>query len=72
MAKIIPFNGITKLDLEPAAVLKQLLKRDDLEGLVIMGYTKEGDQFFSSTYADGGTCLWLIEQCKRKLLEVQP
>jgi hypothetical protein len=65
-AKVIPFTGITKLDLTPDIVLENL--KGKMEGFVIMGYTAEGEEYFSSTYADGGTALWLMERCKRALL----
>lgn len=65
-AKVIPFTGITKLDLTPDIILENL--KGKLEGFVIVGYTPEGEEYFSSTYADGGTALWLIERCKRALL----
>lgn len=65
-AKIIPFSGITKLDLEPDVVLENI--KGQLEGFVIVGYAKDGTEFFSSTYADGGTALWLLERCKAMLL----
>lgn len=66
-AKIIPFNGITSLDLDPDITLENL--KGKLEGFLIMGYTPEGDEFFASTYADGGMALWLMERCKKQLLE---
>jgi len=67
MAKIIPFTGITQLDLNPDMVLENLKGR--LEGFVVCGFTKGGDEFFSSTYADGGTVLWLLERMKLRLLQ---
>lgn len=66
-AKVIPFTGITSLDLTPDLVLENL--KGKLEGFVLVGYTPEGEEFFSSTYADGGTALWLLERCKRALLD---
>jgi hypothetical protein len=66
MSKVIPFTGITKLDLNPDMVLENL--KGELEGFVIVGYTPDGEEYFSSTYADGGTALWLLERCKRALL----
>ena len=65
-AKVIPFTGITKLGLTPDIVLENL--KGKMEGFVIMGYTEDGEEYFSSTYADGGTALWLIERCKKALL----
>lgn len=66
MGKVIPFNGVTKLDLDPNTTLENL--KGKFEGFVIMGYTPDGEEFFAATYADGGTALWLIERCKRALL----
>lgn len=68
MSKVIPFTGVTTLDLDPDIVLDNL--KGKLEGFVIVGYTQDGEEFFSSTYADGGTVLWLIERLKQKLLDV--
>ena len=67
MGKVIPIGGITKLDLPVDKVLEAA--KGELEGAVIMGYTKDGDLYFASTYADGGEVLWLLENCKKKLLE---
>jgi hypothetical protein len=66
LSKVIPFTGITKLDLTPDIILENL--KGTFEGFVIMGYTTEGEEYFSSTYADGGTALWLMERCKTALL----
>lgn len=66
MGKVIPFNGVTTLDLTPDIVLENL--KGKFEGFVVVGYTPEGEEYFASTYADGGTALWLIERCKRALL----
>ncbi len=68
MSKVIPFTGITTLDLDPDIVLENC--KGKMEGVVLLGWTPGGEMFFSSTYADGGTVLWLLEQCKKRLLEV--
>jgi hypothetical protein len=67
-AKIIPFTGITKLDLDPDVVLERL--HGVLEGFVITGFDKEGNLYYASTYGDGGTALWLLAKCQKALLEV--
>lgn len=67
-AKIIPFTGITKLDLTPEIVLENLKEVFAGGGLVYAGFDGEGNEVFGSTYADGGTALWLLERCKRRLL----
>ncbi len=68
MAKVIPFNGITKLDLDPDTILEN--NKGKLEGVVIMGWDKNGNEYFASSYADGGTVLWLVERLKKALLEI--
>ena len=68
MSKVINFTGITKLDLPPDRILDAA--KGELEGVVILGYDKSGKEYFASSYADGGTVLWLIERCKAKLLTV--
>lgn len=66
MTNVIPFNGVTRLDLDPERVLESA--RDQLTGVVIMGYTRDGSEYFASSYADGGDVLWLLERLKLKLL----
>jgi hypothetical protein len=66
--KIILFTGITKLDLPPDYVLEAA--KGKLEGFAIIGYTLDGEEYFASTYADGGTVNWLLDRCKLKLLKV--
>lgn len=66
--KVILFSGITKLDLPPDRILEQMIGTD-MEGVVILGY-RDGEEVFCSSYADGGTVLWLMERLKTKLLEI--
>lgn len=68
MSKVIPFSGITKLDLPVDVVLDAA--KGELEGVVLMGWKITGEEYFASTYADGGTVLWLVERMKKMLLEV--
>ena len=69
MSKVIPFTGITKLDLPPDAILESAIGQ--LEGVAIMGWTPDGEEYFASSYADGGTVLWLLERMKLRLLQVE-
>ena len=35
-----------------------------------MGFTADGDEeYFASSYADGGTVLWLLERLKKRLID---
>lgn len=67
MAEILLFSGITQLNLPADRVLEQNIGK--LDGVVILGWDKAGEEFFASSYADGGTVLWLLERCKRRLIE---
>ncbi len=66
MGEIIRFRGITKLDLDPDLILDEL--KGKIENFVVLGYDKEGNFFFSSTIADGGDILWLIEILKKRMV----
>lgn len=68
MSKVIKFTGVTRLDLPLDTVLDAA--KETLEGVVIMGWTTNGEEYFASTYSDGGTVLWLVERMKKMLLEV--
>lgn len=64
---VVPFTGITRHNLAADTVLQEL--HGKLEGFVVAGWDKDGKLFCSSTYADGGEALWLIEKFKQLLLE---
>lgn len=66
MSNVIQFRGITRLNLDPDIVLENT--KGKLEGIVICGYDMEGNEYFASTYADGGDVLWLLERMKLNLL----
>lgn len=67
-AQVFDFNGITRLDLDPDRVLSQATGK--LQGVVVVGYDKDGEFYAASSYADGGDMLWALELAKKKLLEV--
>ena len=64
---VVRFTGVTKLDLDPDVLLNEAIGK--LKGAIIIGYDKDGKEFFSSSYADGGTVLWLMLRAKKALLE---
>lgn len=66
MSKVIPIN--MTIDTPVNQVLEGAM--DQLEGVVILGYNQDGEEYFASSYADGGDVLWLLERCKKKLLEI--
>lgn len=66
MSNVITFSGKTVLDQDPDRVLEHL--KGQLKGFALVGYTTDGEEFFSSTYGDSANTLWLIERMKLKLL----
>lgn len=67
MSEIINFNGKTRLDIPSDRVLESA--KGQLEGVVVIGWDKEGEEYFASSIADGGDVLWLLERCKQELLD---
>lgn len=68
MNNVVRFTGITKLDIHADHVLESAIGK--LEGVVVLGYDKDGQEYFASSYADGGDMLWLLERAKKALLEM--
>lgn len=66
MNNVVQLPVVTTLDLNADTVLESLVGK--LEGFVLAGWDKEGNEFFTSTFADGGEVLWLIERLKLALL----
>lgn len=66
-ARVIPLGMITKLDLPVDRVLEQA--KDKMAHVVLMGWDKDGELYFASTFADGGEILWLMEKCKEALMK---
>ncbi len=66
-SNVIPFGGVTRLDLPADQVLEQA-KEWASGGVVVMGWDENGDLAFASSMADGGQVLWVLEQTKLALL----
>jgi hypothetical protein len=62
------FPGVVTKDHQADVMLQ--LAAGELDEVVILGWDKRGELFFSSNVADGGTVLWLLEKAKRMLLEI--
>lgn len=65
-AKVFRLGCVTKLNLDPDVILEN--NKGQLEGVVIMGYTREGELITASSYADGGTVLWMAEILRHRLM----
>lgn len=67
MGDVVKFNGITRLNLPVDTILDEA--RGRLGGIVILGYDTAGEEYFATSYADYSEALWLLERCKKALLE---
>lgn len=68
MGEVVDLNVITTLSLDPDRLLEKAIGK--LERVIIIGIDKDGDEYFASSEADGGTVLWDIERTKLKILRV--
>lgn len=66
---LVYLDIVTRHNIPPERVLKCALEAD-VKDIVICGYTKDGEEYFASSLADGGSVLWLLERMKKMLLEV--
>ena len=66
---VIPLGNITHIDLPTERVLDQA-KGHCSDGVVIVGFDDDGELYFSSSIADGGSVIWLLELAKKRLLEI--
>lgn len=69
MGEIVEPDFITRLDIPAERVLRKALERG-LTTVVIAAYDADGEEYFASSVSDGAEALWLLERCKKKLLEV--
>lgn len=65
---VVDFTGVTRLDLDPDRILKNATGY--LSEVVILGFTKDGEEYFASSKASGADVLWHLERAKKKLLEM--
>lgn len=68
---VIPLGNITRLDLPVDRVLEMAKGEVEGGGVVVLGWDKDGEMYFSSSFADGGDVLWLMEKAKLALLEIE-
>lgn len=59
---------VTKLPLDPDLLLRSAVGK--LKSVVIIGYRKDGSEYFTSSDPDGGNAVWLMERCKHKLMKL--
>lgn len=68
MGDVVDFNGLTSLDICPDRVIEKA--SGELSSVVIIGYHKDGSEYFASSIADGADINWMIDRAKLRLLQI--
>ena len=66
--KVVYLDNVTSLDIPADRVLESAL--GILEDAVVIGKRPNGEYYFASSVADGGTVLWMMEKLKMELMSV--
>ncbi len=67
-AEIMRFPGITKLDTDPDLILREAIGK--MENVVVMGFDKDGNEYFAASYADGADALWHARRLEHALMKI--
>jgi len=65
-SNVIDLPVVTRLNLDPDRVLNKAI--GELKDVIIVGYDKDGNEYFASSIADGGEVNWLLDRMKLMLL----
>ena len=65
---VVVLPVVTKLNLPADRILKAAI--GELTEVVVIGYTKDGEEWFASSVAGGDAALWHLERAKFKLLNL--
>ncbi|MGI9573893.1 hypothetical protein ACRYJU_07375 [Alloalcanivorax xenomutans] len=68
MGDVTYFHGETRLQIPASQVLDQA-RKEGLRVVVVIGYDADGEEYFATGEPDGAVVLWLLERCKKHLLE---
>ena len=69
MSNVVDLPVITSLPIDTKRVLAKAVERE-FERVIIIGVTKEGDEYFASSEPDGGTILWDMERVRHALMKI--
>lgn len=67
MGDVLILPVVTSL---PIPVDRVLDNAKHLETVLVVGYTKDGEEYFASSQSGGPENLWLLERCKKRLLDI--
>lgn len=68
MSNVVLFSGITKGEIDPDMVIEKA--KGQLTEVVILGFDKDGQEYFAASNSDGSNTLWHLERAKHKLMNI--
>lgn len=66
-SNVIDLPVISRLDYPAEKILSDALDAG-LMGVVVVGYTQDGQEYVATSYADGGDVLWLLRRAEHRLM----
>lgn len=69
LATVTVLDMVTSHDIPTERVLRGALA-ENLKSAVVIGWTEDGEFYFSSSVSNGPSIVWDLELAKKKLLEV--
>lgn len=66
---VVLLGGVTSHDL-PVNRILQAAHDADLETVLILGYKKDGSEYFAASTADGAENIWLMERAKHNMMKI--
>ena len=67
MGEVVELGCWTKLDIPAEKVLTAAVGQ--VEQVLVLGYDKDGDEYFASSWSDKTEVLWLVERFRQQLLD---
>lgn len=68
MGEVVELDVITTLPVPVSRIIKNIPV--DMQRILVLGITADGEEYFASSEADGGTSIWDMERAKLKLLRL--
>jgi hypothetical protein len=66
MGEVVELGCWTTLEVPPDKVLKGAV--GCMNQVLVLGYDKEGEEYFASSWGDRAELLWLVERFKQQLM----
>lgn len=66
---VVELGCVTRLEIPAERILRAATKKG-LSAVVVVGFTEDGEEYFTASYPDGPNVLWCLERAKLRLLNM--